>query len=550
MQVGTHDRSDPVAPKPGSVPRTMSVALSFTLLVVILIALADTGCTTYRKDARPIPEIVAKKPQPTMRLTLAGGERVEVDKVFVLGDTLVGTQTIPGQSTWKATQEVRIPLSQIASTEVLYTDGVATTLLIVAIGATVIIAIAGGSGTPSGSSTGSTDPCENAMMSCPTLASWDGATWRLDSGTFAGGIMPALARTDVDLLQFARAERDIVRVRLQGAGGEVDHVDAVELLAVDHAEGAEVIPDPSGILRALRDPLPARDAKDDRGADARPRVERLDGWGWESSLSPATANVQPAEVRPPAPDWLEIVFQRPGGARYAWLVVEGNNTPWGGHLLHRYVALHGRATQAWMDSVAANSEAARSLGLAIHHASALRVSVAGDSGWISQGEIPGAGPEVVKRQCIRLDLGAVQGDEIRVRLESLPLAWWIDRVSLQVEDAAGVETQTARLTRATARDGTSALATLAGIDHGLVTLQPGETVDLEFAAPPAPPPGRSRSYVAKTTGWYRLEIDESVPPDTARLTAINGDPRGLSRWNESLRRDALTKLAPPPEPAR
>jgi len=519
------------------------------VLAILLVLLLVAGCTSWRESSGSIQQTLTENQHKTVRAYRVGRPMLELHDAYLVGDTLIGTQWLEGRGWQSQHLATRVPLDFIARVEVYYVDTGKTVLLVAAIGVTALAVVAIASGiyvdNSSGGST-STSTSSTGSFSCPTLASWEGTEWRLDSGTFAGAIMPALARTDVDALESARRERGIVRVRLGGAGGEVDHVDAVELMAVDHPEGSTIVPDPLGGLHSLRDPRPPIGARDDRDDDALARLDRLDGWGWESSLT-----ASPAESRPAALEGMEVTFPRPAGVKHAWLVVDGNNTPWGGWLLRRYVALHGRETEAWMDSIARSPEATKGLALAIAQTSGLQVSLAAGDRWIPQGVIPGAGPEVVKRQAIRLDLEGSEGDQVRVRLEALPLAWWIDRVALQVEDEGGFKTRTAPLTRAmSVAGGANRLTTLRTIDRNMLTLQSGKEVALEFTAP-APRSGMRQSFVAKTTGWYRLIVDETAEPERGRLVALDRDPRTLAGWSEELRRDAVGKLSQPSaEPAR
>jgi hypothetical protein len=538
-----------VAPEPSECPDSFRIGRSGRLLALLLALLLAAGCSSWRVGPGSVQQRLAENQHKTIRVYRPERPIVELHDAYLTGDTLVGTRWIEGRGGAPKHVTTRVPLDSIVQVEVYQVDVGRTILVVAAVGATAILIVAavtfsssGGSGDLSTSSSGS--------ISCPILASWDGAEWRVDSGTFAGAIMPALARTDVDVLGAARGERGIVRVRLEGAGGEVDHVDAVELVAIEHPEGSAIVPDPLGALHALRDPQAPTGATDGGNRDVLARIDRLDGWGWESSIAAPAS-----ESRSAALEGIELTFPRPAGATQAWLVVDGNNTPWGGWLLRQYVALHGRDTEAWMDSIALSPEAAEGLALAIARSSALQVSVSDGDRWMPQGAIPGAGPEVSKRQAIRLDLAALKGDEVRIRLEALPLGWWIDRVSLQVEDERGFAARPASLTRATSVvGGSNRLPTLAAIDRTMLTLQPGDQVALEFAVP-APRADMRQSFVARTTGWYRLLVDPTAEPDRERLATLDRDPRTLLSWSEELRAEALRKLSSPvgepaPEPAR
>ena len=104
--------------------------------------------------------------------------------------------------------------------------------------------------------------------------------WQLglkESGTFGGAIFRTLSRTDVDNLDFARAEEGQLRLRLANELAETDYVDALSVLAVDHAPGVTVAPDGHGVLHSLGSLTPPLSAHDDRGHDALDRVVSADG---------------------------------------------------------------------------------------------------------------------------------------------------------------------------------------------------------------------------------------------------------------------------------
>ena len=47
--------------------------------------------------------------------------------------------------------------------------------------------------------------------------------------------------------------------------------------------------------------------------------------------------------------------------------------------------------------------------------------------------------------------------------------------------------------------------------------------------PEGPAAGQERSFILRSTGWYRIRTDESRAPDVALLRAIQSDRLGISR---------------------
>jgi hypothetical protein len=317
---------------------------------------------------------------------------------------------------------------------------------------------------------------------------------------------------------------------------ETDYVDAVSVLAVDHAADVTVAPSSDGAVHALGAlQLPFR-AVDYRGHDALARVRAADGWSWESR--PSRRDTTRAEdLR----DGVVLAFARPRGATTARLVVDGTNTPWAALMVTRFVAAHGRATQAWYDSLATDPRMARALGAMIAREGFLDVQVRGAGGWVHQEFMREAGPEVSKRQVVTLDLKDVEGDTVEIRLESAPMFWLVDHVALDFTPARAVqatELHAARATDARARD---LRPTLRTADRGYQVLETGDVIELAFRVPPVPV-GLRRSDLLRSTGWYRIHSPDTAEPDIALLREVMERPRGAARVSVARFNEAMQAL--------
>ena len=385
--------------------------------------------------------------------------------------------------------------------------------------------------------------------SCPLVYSWDGRRWRLDSGTFGGALAPALARTDVDLLEHATAAGGRLRLRMTNELHEIEHVNAVEVVAVDHAPGTVAVPDPAGGIHLLRmtwDPVSARDMD---GRDASPLIAQADGRAWES-VARARDPSRPQSLR----DGVVLTFRRPADARRIWLVVDAQNTVWATNLLGRFLDAQGAAVNAWYASLRIGS-VRRAVQRRFIREAFLHVDVERDGRWSSQGFLWEAGPEVMKRQAIPVDLAGVRGDTVRVRLTAPPSFWRIDAVGLAL-DVAGDEAGGAGARRATpttlsqdAAGGGAPRATstttvlpllaaftagrdvrseLAGRDHRELTMRTGDEVELVFGDKPRAA-ATIRTYFLRSTGWYRMESRSRGFPEVATLARLAFDRDGLAR---------------------
>jgi hypothetical protein len=484
----------------------------------------------------PLAEALAGRPD-ALRLTRHDFSRLTITAPRLSGDTLLGMQRTSGSET-----SVALPLDDIRSVEVLKFDGGKTARLVVGLGATALLIAAavsagdddgGGGGGGGGEVGGGTD---GGYYSCPLVYSWDGTRWRLDSGTFGGAITRGLARTDVDNLAFAVAERETLRLRVANELRETDHVDELAVLTVDHPPGVSVAPTPEGRLRAIGRLAPPLSALDSRGREALAQVARLDDRVWESALVPRDTS-RLDDIR----DALDLTFRRPVGDA-ADLVLDARNTVWAAYLVGELVRAHGREVEAWYASLDADTSYASSLRRRLASEAFLSVSVLGDQGWQEQGLVWEAGPEIAKRQVVTLDLTGVRDTLLRVRLEAPAAFWTIDHVGVGTAPAVPLTVRESRPSAARLVSGTDVTDLLLRRDGRTLTLEPGEAADVVFAVPPLEQ-GMERSYVLRIHGWYRIHTSAEGEPDGELLAGVFTRTGGVARMAGVRLNQAVGRLA-------
>ena len=506
-------------------------------LVCSLFAIAVPACSHWARQDLPTPQVVESRHPDRIRVTRRDGRLIVFLAPQVAGDSLVGTAE--DATTGTRTARYGIPLADVREVAVRRVNVGATIALAAGVGLTaaVVAAAASGSSSPRSSGGGGNGGsyCDYCY-SCPLVYSWDGVDWRLDSGTFGGAIVRALQRTDVDNLDAAKAERGVLRLDARNELSETDFIDRLAVVAVDHDTGTSVAPDAEGRLHGLGRLLPPIRATDLDGRDVLPRVRETDEWRWESV--PRRRNpADTTELR----DGIELVFPRPAGTGLVRLVVDAQNTPWAAYLLGEFVRAHGSATGAWYDSLDASPARARRLGALLASQAFLRADVATPAGWRPVGLFWEAGPEIAKRQVLAFDASGLPGDTIRVRLESAPSFWLIDRVALDVGPEPTFLEQELALISARDRAGRDVRSQLEAIDGRYLTLEPGDGAELRFRDPPRTT-GR-RSYLLRSTGWYRLHTPADDRGDPALLARVTDDPWGVSRASVAAMNDALATMA-------
>ncbi len=215
------------------------------------------ACTKWVLTQQPLAALPEKgKGIGNLRLHLASGLSVVMQQAQLRNDSVTGyVEETKSHQTFAA--------SDVKSVEVRRPDGVKTSLAVIG-GTVAVLAVAGVIAAATLEDGTVNQP---SQASCPMVYSWDGSQWLLDSGTFGGAITPGLQRTDVDGLDHLVPMDGVLKLRVTNELDETDHIDALELLVVDHAPGTRIAPDGTGRLHVLRDPVAPVAETDELGSD-------------------------------------------------------------------------------------------------------------------------------------------------------------------------------------------------------------------------------------------------------------------------------------------
>lgn len=487
------------------------------------------ACTGWNTQQAAPQDVVATKHPKVIKVTRSDGTKIQISSPNIEGDSLIGLRAgkAPRDSLGA---RVAIALSDISQVAVQQTDAAKTVVLTAGVGLAVLLAIVGASGW---GNFGNSD----SLMSSPLVYSWDGRNWRLDSGTFAGAITEAAARTDVDNLVYAATESGELRLKLTNELKETDYVDALAVLAVDHERDVGIAPDATGAVHTVGPLVSPLHATDFVGRDALEAVRSADGRSWES-VATGRDTARAADIR----DGVELVFLRPQGQDHPRLVVDGQNTAWVPEMLSEFVSMHGPATQAWYDSLDSRPAQVRQLATMMAREGFLTVSLWTAQGWVSQGYLPAPGPELSKRQVQVLDLSLIRGDTVRLRLESAPAFWLLDLVAIDFSPERSIHIDTLRPERAVDLGGRDVLPLISAVDGGHWKIETGDAAELRFSAPEIPA-GAARSYLVETRGWYRIRAPAVGQPNVALMDRLLNEPGAASRYSVSRMNEFLAALA-------
>jgi hypothetical protein len=515
-------------------------------LALLLAASMSAGCystdvVTLRSDFADRAREAANESRPLdASFSLRDGTRADFVGPRLDGDLVRGQVSAcagDGARCADILSARAVPFDDVAEIRIRrFSSGKTTALVLGIIGAAVIAGAAIVVATTSKSSPPPPPPMmtgsAGAGGSCPTAYSWDGHTWRLDSGTFGGSHFPASQRTDYDLLEYLAPVDGQYRIRLVNELPESEYTDAVAIQVVDHPAGAPVVPDLSGKLLTFRDAKAPLSATDLRGKDALASVAERDGKEWHSDLSDRRPD-RAEDTR----DGLLVQFSKPPGAKRAKLWIAARNTPWSVRMFKTMISEQGPDLAAWYAAMNASADARRRLYEFMAQEGMLSVEVQVGDSWTRRGLFWFAGPEILKDQAIEIPVADVPGDRVTIRL-SAPVAFWsIDSLAVAFDDDEPVQARTLALRSALAEGGRERkelTSVLASADGERYATRPGDRAELSFDAPLPPAPGFERSYVLVTTGYYVPDVTPDPRADPKEVARIMATPGAAARMSLEL----------------
>jgi len=487
-----------------------------TIAIVIVITLVVTGCYGPVK-VRHLD--TAKVPHPAneqiVGVTTLKGE----DVVFDPHSGYVKDKVVHGQL---HTAPFQIPLSEVQTVWVerrslnkVGTVGLVAGIVVAGIVVTIgIIAAVKGS--------------------CPFVYSWDGTQYVFDAEPYGGAITRGLERDDFAELKHLREQGGFYKLLLTNEVDETQFTNLMELWVVDHPTGTRVATDEFGSLHTLADPQPLISARDGAGRELLPWLFKNDRLIWEP---PAEFDAS-GSLRAETP----LIFPKPAGATQAKLEVNAATGLWGSYMIKQMVQLRGREVRDWYKQVD-ESQAARDQLRAWNlreELFMLKVYVEEPSGWIERGIIPGGGPVLAPNRIVPLDISAVRGSELRIRIHPPAGFWALNSFAVDYSDERDVSIT--KLTPGSAHDegGNDVLAELLASDDRYYAMPSVQNrAYLAFPAPPARP-GMTRTVFLHSRGYYRLHLPENEAPDAVTLKRILEEPGAAaafsaerySRWKE------------------
>ncbi|MEO8587857.1 MAG: hypothetical protein ABI432_00670 [Flavobacteriales bacterium] len=365
--------------------------------------------------------------------------------------------------------------------------------------------------------------------SCPFIYTESPDGYQLEGEIFSGSIYPQLQRHDRLPLHHLSPLNGEYHVCIANKALEIQSTDLLELLVVDHDPGTNVLFDREGRALTFNSPAAPITATDRKGDDVLDVLSSADDKAWQGDA---------LNERPDADDGVELTFLKPGHTKSAKLMVRARNTFWADHLYGLFLDEFGTYT----DEIQAMNKKKSTEELrqwSKDQNLPLGILVEQRPGqWVRIGQYELAGPIAWREDAVEIDLSAIEGDRVHLKLETGFLFWEIDQVALDAAPDQPISVRTLTPVSAVDQQQRDVLGRLLKED-GSCLVQPAldDRTDVVFSAPD-PIPGKERSFFLHAAGHY--EILREPKPHTPNMLYLRSfkEPNALSRysrerWNDS-----------------
>lgn len=135
------------------------------------------------------------------------------------------------------------------------------------------------------------------------------------------------------------------------------------------------------------------------------------------------------------------------------------------------------------------------------------------------------------------------GDTIRLRLESAPSFWLLDHVGVDFSPDAPVTLTSLPVSRMAMAGAMDPADLVRAADREYLVMEPTQAAELHVAVPPTGA-GTARTFLVRSSGWYRVHGDEQRPPENELLAALRAPVAyPASRLAVRLLNEALADVA-------
>lgn len=339
---------------------------------------------------------------------------------------------------------------------------------------------------------------------CPQVYACNDGQCAFKSGVYSGAIYAGLERADYLPLEPPIAGQKKYQFRISNVADEVQFINHLSLLQVDHPAGTHVLADRTGRLLTYVKPVQPITAADNNNVKVTGALLETD----DHVFSFDSRNADNGR------SYVDLTFEKPAGAQTGKLIVHAGNSPWSGYVFHQFISLFGNRFEAWRDKQEQGTRS-KPEQWQLDQNLPLKVYVETQEGWKYVNYFAATGNTASRDMVMSLDLSAVASTKVRVRIETVYRFWDLDQVAMDFSPERPVATRYLSPVSVVRNDGEDEGNLVATTDSLYCHLANGQFINVAFNL--SETADFQRSYFLVSSGYYHTASRSRQPADQTAL---------------------------------
>jgi hypothetical protein len=368
------------------------------------------------------------------------------------------------------------------------------------------------------------------VCSCPHTYIYDGNEYYFNNTLFTGATSEKLERDDYKKMPDYDPSSGSYSFYVKNEDQEVQHINLLELIVVNHDKKTEVAMDENGGIHALKNQKAPTKVTDNSGHDLTSVLSYRDDES-HSFDNESEENY----------NYVYATFDVPNSRDNAKLVLSAKNNPWGGFVYHEFSKKFGKYYDNWVkrNGKKSKEEVYASLKKA---GIPLVVSVKKNGEWIDVEELELVGDISHNTLAIPIDSDLLKGDQVEVRVRSGFMFWDLDHLNMDFTPETELNVQRLKPTSVEGSTTQNGVAALNGNDNKYVShFEMGDSTSIQFTGIKNQE-NMTRTIYLRSKGYYKPEKRFDGPMQRKELEALNIDG-GLSILSRELYNEAFQTVS-------
>jgi len=361
-----------------------------------------------------------------------------------------------------------------------------------------------------------------SKSSCPFIYIHNGEHFVFTGEVFSGAIQPGLERHDYLLLPDIAPNEGEYLIRVANEIREIQHINQMQLLVIDHSEDISVLVDKHGKLQTIRKARQPVDARTYSGTLVTSLVAGKDSLSYyfdDAITTDATL------------DGIILTFDKPADASAGKLIIRAKNSFWIETVMHQFHGLFGRRYDAFSQRDAKrNPDEMRQIMIQQNFPLAVYIEKGGI--WEPVDFFEVAGPMAMKDDVLEINLENIPQDTFRIKLESGFLFWELDYVAMDFSENMLLPISIIPVSEAIDELGNDISDAIRSDDH-VYYIQPeiGNEAVLRFSAPAFS--DSRRTVILHSKGFYTILRDQDGRADWNTIRTFR-QPGRMPQFSKEL----------------